>query len=72
MRGADIMANRILELANKRDMSVRAIAMRSCIPETSLYSVTGRRAELSAQNIRKLCTTMDISADWLLGLVDEC
>ena len=72
MRGADIMADRILELACKRDISVRTMALYSGIPESSLYTVTGRRGELSALNIRKLCAAMHVSADWLLGLVDSC
>ena len=71
MPGADVSADRSLQLGGERDVSLRHVARFSGIPESSLYSVTSRRGELSAQNLRKLCVAMKVSSDWILGIGDE-
>lgn len=68
MRDVDIMADRILRACEDKHISVRTAAMRCGIPETTMYQVTGRKGELSCRNLRKLCRSMHVSADWLLGL----
>lgn len=68
MRGVDIMADRILEICADKNISIRTVAVRSGIPEGTLYMVTRRNSELSCRNVRKLCKAMHVSADWLLGL----
>ena len=72
MRLADIMADRLLEWAGEHRMSVRQMANRAGLPESTVYMVTSRRGCLSAANMRKLCATHGIDANWLLGLEEEC
>ena len=68
MRLADIMADRLLQWAGEHRMSVRQMAMRAGLPESTVYMVTSRRGCLSAASIRKLCATHGIDANWLLGV----
>ena len=68
MRLADIMADRLLQWAGEHRMSVRQMANRAGLPESTVYMVTSRRGCLSAANIRKLCATHGIDANWLLGV----
>ena len=68
MRLADIMADRLLQWAGEHRMSVRQMAMRAGLPDSTVYMVTARKGCLSAASIRKLCATHGIDANWLLGV----
>ena len=72
MKPVDIMADRLLAWAGEHGMSMRRMANMAGVPESTIYMVTSRRGELSCMNLRKICAVHRISADWLLGLEEEC
>lgn len=69
-RHVDIMADRLLMWAGEHGMSMRKMAVMAGVPESTIYTVTCRRGELSCMSLRKLCATHGIDANWLLGLED--
>ncbi len=68
-----VFSDRVRALKAERDLTVSQLSKETGIPKRTLEKYLRRSGAASpgVETIRTICTTYDISADWLLGLTDK-
>ena len=68
---ADLFCLRLKEIRKMRKMTQQEVAEKSGIPSTSIAHIEAGSRKPSLENFYKLVVVLNISADYLLGCVDQ-
>lgn len=63
--------NRLKSLIKRNHMSQQDFADWFCVQRFTAWQILNEKRPLKADEIVKICTRFDVSADWLLGLSDS-
>ena len=67
----DIFSIRLKELRTEKGLTQKQLAVAVNTTDDSVFSWEKGRSQPSIETIRELCTVLETSADYLLGLEDE-
>ena len=66
-----IISKRIYEAINFSSKSKRQIINEMKISKSRFYSILNGEGHINEKTIIKLCTVLEVSSDWLLGLKES-
>ena len=67
----DIFSDRLISIMEKRGVKQRHLVRSGVISKGLIYNYTHRHTMPAGYILQRLCSSLDVSADYLLGLKEE-
>ena len=67
----EVFSTRLKSILDKRGVTQRQLAQQIGVTEVTVSRWANCERTPDADNVREICTALDVSADFLLGLCDE-